>query len=127
MVDAILKKWILENKLKMRGADNNKMDIRDSEKIIQLAREGKLISRIWEEDFPNYDYWDIYWQVYDSGEKSSLGTKRMITNRLKKLPSLTQKQQEEIIGEINELVEHLYTRYKESQHKLDEIRGVIGD
>lgn len=101
------------------------MDKRDSEKIIQLAREGKQISKIWDEDFPNYDYWEIYVEVYGAGEKSSVGTKRMITNRLNKLSSLPQKEQDEVIKEIDELVWHLYSRYKESQHKLDEIRAVI--
>lgn len=61
------------------------MDQRDSEKIIRLAREGKQISKIWEEDFPNYDYWEIYVEVHAAGERSSLGIKRMITGRLNKL------------------------------------------
>ncbi|MCT8975123.1 hypothetical protein N4T77_00770 [Clostridium sp. CX1] len=101
------------------------MDKRDSERIVQLAREGKQISKIWEEDFPQYDYWDIYIEVYAAGEKSSLGTKRMITNRLYKLTSLPKKEQDELIKEIDELVCYLYNRYKESQQKLDDIRGVI--
>jgi hypothetical protein len=101
------------------------MDSRDSEKIIQLAREGKQITKIWDEDFPNYDYWDIYWEVYGAGERSSLGTKRMISNRLSKLTSVPKSEQKEIIEEINNLVWHLYNRYKENQQKLDEIRGVI--
>lgn len=101
------------------------MDKRDSGKMVQLAREGKQISKIWEEDFPQYDYWDVYVEVYGSGEKSSLGTKRMITNRLNKLSSLPKREQDELIQEIDELVCHLYNRYKESQQKLDDIRGVI--
>jgi len=32
------------------------MDIRDKEKMVQLAKEGKKISTIWREDFPQYDY-----------------------------------------------------------------------
>lgn len=51
---------------------------RDSKKMIQLAREGKQISKILEEDFPEYDYCDVYFEVYGSGEKSSLGIRRMI-------------------------------------------------
>lgn len=101
------------------------MDKRDSEKMIQLAREGKQISKIWEEDFSQYDYWDIYVEVYGAGEKSSLGTKRMITNRLYKLSSLSKKEQAELIKEIDELVCYLYDRYKESQQKLDDIRAVV--
>ena len=101
------------------------MDMRDLEKIVQLAREGKQISKIWKEDFPQYDYWEIYVEVYGADEKSSIGTKRMITNRLNKLSSLSKKEQEERIKEIDELVCYLYNRYKESQQKLDDIRGVI--
>lgn len=101
------------------------MDKRDSEKMIQLAREGKQISKIWDEDFPQYDYWEIYVEVYGAGEKSSVGAKRMITNRLNKLSSLPKNEQDELIKEINELVCYLYDRYKESQQKLDDIRAVI--
>jgi radical SAM superfamily enzyme with C-terminal helix-hairpin-helix motif len=101
------------------------MDKRDAEIIVRLAKEGKQISKIWEEDFPEYDYIDIYWEVYGAGERSALGTKRMITNRLHKLTTVPKREQQEIIDEINELVSHMYTRYRESQKKLDEIRGVI--
>ena len=33
---------------------------KDAKKIITLAKEGKKITAIAEEDFPQYDYWDIY-------------------------------------------------------------------
>ncbi len=101
------------------------MDNRDSELIIKLAREGKPISRILEEDFPNYDYWDIYFAVNDAGERSSVGVKRKITNRLYKLTSLSKSEQEDVIREIDELVCFLYDRYKESQQKLDDIRSIM--
>jgi hypothetical protein len=35
------------------------------------------------------------------------------------------KREQQEIDEINELVSHMYTRYRDSQKKLDEIRGVI--
>jgi hypothetical protein len=101
------------------------MDKRDSEKMIQLAREGKQISKILEEDFPLYDYWEIYCEVYGAGEISALGAKRMISNRLGLLATASKSEQKEIIEEINDLVWRLYTRHKENQQKLDEIRGVI--
>lgn len=102
------------------------MDVRDSEKMIKLAREGKEISKIWENDFPQYDYWDVYCEVYGAGEKSSLGVKRMITNRLNKLTTtLTKAEQQAIIDEIDQLVWHLYSRYKEGQQKIDSIRAVV--
>lgn len=100
-------------------------DKRDRERIIQLAREGKQISNIWEDNFSNYDYWDIYEVIYGAGERSAVGVKRMITNRLNKLPSLSKSEQEEMITEIDDLVRYLYTRYKESQRKLDSIRNIM--
>jgi hypothetical protein len=101
------------------------IDSRDVEKMIKLAREGKQISKIWEEDFPQYDYWDIYMEIHEAGEKSALGTRKKITYRLNKLQTATKREREDIILEIQDLVEHLYVRYKESQKKLQEIRNVI--
>ncbi|MGM0780027.1 MAG: hypothetical protein ACQEXE_26060 [Bacillota bacterium] len=100
-------------------------DARDAEKIVMLAREGKQISKIWKEDFPQYDYWDIYMEVHEAGEKSALGTRKKITHRLNKLETLPKRSQPEVIDEVRELVDHLYIRYKESQRKLQEIRSVI--
>ena len=101
------------------------MDKRDSDKMIKLAREGKEISKICEIDFPEYDYCDIYMEVIGAGERSAVGTRRMITNRINKLLSLPKKDQELLITEIDDLVWHLYIRYKESQQKLNDIRAVI--
>lgn len=92
--------------------------------MIKLAREGKEITKIMKEDFPDYNYWDIYCEIYGAGERSVLGVKRMITNRLNKLTALPANEQQEIIEEIDNLVCHLYSRFKESQEKLDEIRAV---
>lgn len=101
------------------------MDKRDSLKMIKLAREGKQISKIVQEDFPNYDYWDIYVEVYGAGERSALGVKRMITNRLYKLTTTPANEQQVIIEEIDDLVYHLYSRFKENQEKLDEVRAIV--
>ena len=101
------------------------MDKRDIDKIIQLTGEGKPISKIWEENFPEYDYWEIYCTAYDAGERSSVGTRRMITNRLNKLATCSVAERQSIINEIDDLVWYLYNRYKDSQHKLDKIREII--
>jgi len=100
------------------------MDARDSKRMIQLSREGKTISKIWEEDFSNYGYWEIYWEVNLAGEPSAVGTKRKIRSGLEKLKKVNPGQ-EELVEEINGLVWHLYHRYKESQHKLDDFRKII--
>jgi phosphoribosyl-ATP pyrophosphohydrolase len=101
------------------------IDERDITRMVQLAREGKQIKKINEEDFPEYNYWEIYEKIYGAGEKSALGVKKMITMRLNKLTTVTKKEQPEIISEIADLVEYLYVRHKESQVKLDEIRSII--
>lgn len=101
------------------------MDDRDLMKIIQLAREGKIISRIRDEDFPSYDYWEIYWAVNAGGEKSSQGVKRMITNRLKKLETAKGEDRAELVKEIGGLVWYLYRRYQDSQSKLERVRKAI--
>lgn len=101
------------------------MDKRDKELMVRLAKEGKRISDIWEQDFPQYDYWEIYMEVYGSGERSAQGVKRMISNRLKRLLSMPKREQDTVVEEIYELVGHLYERFMQSQKKLDEIRKVI--
>ncbi|MGX5678392.1 hypothetical protein [Bacillus toyonensis] len=96
--------------------------------MVRLVREGKHISKIWAEDFSEYGYWEVYTEVYGAGEKSSVGVKRMITARLKKLTGTNkQKDREELIEEINELIFHLYIRYKDSQQKSNEIRSSINN
>lgn len=100
-------------------------DERDIEKIVTLAREGKQISKIWEEYFPHYDYWDIHFEVQEAGEKSALGTKRGITHRLNKLKTVPKREQDEIVKEIKDLVDHLYVRYKEGQKKLEKVRNIL--
>ncbi len=63
----------------------------DSEKMQRLAQEGKQISKIVDEDFPGLDYFDVYFEVYNSGGQSSLGIKKTITNRLNALVDCSKK------------------------------------
>jgi len=102
------------------------MNAKDKNQIQTLAKEGKRISKIMSSDYPNYDYWEIYGAVYDSGGKSALGVKRTIANRLKTLSSTKRMdRRSEIIEEIGELVWHLYNGLKTSQKKLSAIREVL--
>jgi phosphoribosyl-ATP pyrophosphohydrolase len=102
------------------------MNKKDKDAIQTLAREGKQISKIMEQDFPEYDYWEIYQAVYDEGGKSALGAKRTIANRLMTLAETKKKQERaQIIEEIEELVWHLYNSLKDSQQKLDVLRKVL--
>ncbi|MDP2168301.1 MAG: hypothetical protein Q8J64_08235 [Thermodesulfovibrionales bacterium] len=96
---------------------------KDADSIKRLAKEGKQIKKIMLEDFPAYNYAEIYFTVYSDGGMSALGAKRTISRRLIKLVSTKSKaEREEIINEVDELVLHLYESVKNSQKKLDSIR-----
>lgn len=99
---------------------------RDADRMKNLVREGKQISRIVEEDFSQYDYWDVYSKVYGSGEQSAQGVKWIITNRLNQLTSVDAQERQGIVDEVSELVWYLYKNYKTSQRKLDTIRKALG-
>ena len=102
------------------------MNSKDKTSIQALAKEGKQISKIMEQDFPEYEYWEIYEAVYDGGGKSALGVKRTIANRLIALADTRKKDERaEIIEEVEELVWHLYDSLKASQKKLDAIRKAL--
>ena len=68
--------------------------------------------------------WISIRKVYGAGERSALGTKKMITNRLHKLASASKKKWQKFIDDINKLVSHMYTSYRDNQKKLDKIREV---
>lgn len=102
------------------------MNKKDVSAIQALAKEGKRLSKIMEEDFPDYEYWEIYEAVYDGGGKSALGAKRTIANRLATLAKTGKtKEREVIIEEVEELVWHLYDSLKSSQQKLQAIRKTL--
>jgi hypothetical protein len=100
----------------------------DSQKMRRLAQEGKQISKIVAEDFPKLDYWDVYWEVYGSGERSSRGIKRMISNRLRTLiEKKPRSERKAILREIDDLVWHLYENHKQNQQKIGKIRKILGE
>ncbi len=102
------------------------MNKKDKSEIQALAQEGKQISKIMEQDFPEFDYWDIYEAVYNGGGQSALGVKRTIANRLTLLVNTGKKhEREEIIEEVENLVWHLYDSLKSSQKKLQAIRKAL--
>ena len=100
---------------------------KDRTKILRLVREGKRISLIWREYFPEYDYWEIYNVAYDAGVQSAVGAKRSISARLKKLSSTTNRtEKQRIIAQVGGLVYDLYENHKANQKKFDQIRKIIG-
>ncbi len=102
------------------------MNKKDKSAIQALSQEGKQISKIMEQDFPEFDYYEIYNAVYNEGGQSALGVKRTIANRLKTLVNTGKKhEREDIIEEVEDLVWHLYESLKTSQQKLQAIRKAL--
>lgn len=100
----------------------------DAEKMRRLAQEGKQISKIVSEDFPQLDYWEVYFEVYSVGERSSRGIKRMITNRLNAMAANKSKSERTgIAEELHGLVWHLYENHKTNREKLSRIREALGE
>lgn len=100
----------------------------DSQKMQRLAQEGKKISKILSEDFPHLDYWDVYFAVHQGGERSSLGVKREITNRLKELVENSSKKERRILSDnLNDLIWYLYNSHKINTAKLAKIRSALGE
>ena len=89
----------------------------DSDKMRRLAQEGKQISKIVAEDFPKLEYWEVYFEVYSAGERSSRGIKRMITTRLNAMAESTNKSARSAIAEeLHGLVWHLYENHKANRY-----------
>ena len=93
----------------------------------RLVKEGKQITKIVKEDFPQYDYWDILYQLYDAGAQSAQGVKWMITNRLNQLPQADATIAKTVIQEIHDLTWYLYDNYRNNQRKLEAIRDALGE
>ena len=108
------------------------MEQRDIDTIIRLSKEGKQTAKIWAEDYPELDYWEVYNVIDEAGEQSALGVKRTISNRLNNLREMAQNKNNyteedfrKMIDEIDGLVNFLYERHKANQKKLDCIRDTI--
>jgi len=87
-----------------------------------LLAKGKKIADL-AKKYPQYDYWEIYWQVNDY---SFLGKKRTITNRLKRLVTeKTTEQRRQTADEAQELLNELYDQLKRNSAKLIEIDRIL--
>lgn len=100
---------------------------RDSDEMIRLAQEGKMISKIVIENYPQYSYEEVRNVVHSAGQRSALGIKRMITTRLNDVVSANKATREMLVDELHELVEMLYTNNKINQERLDNIREIINN
>lgn len=92
------------------------------EAMNDLLSKGKKISDL-AKKYPQYDYWDIYFQVKDY---SFLGKKRAITNRLRRLvKEKTTEQRQETVDEAQELLNELYEQLKRNSAMLIEIDRIL--
>lgn len=101
------------------------VSIEHAEKIQQLVGEGKKIVSVWENDFPQYEYWEVYNAAWAGDERSALGVKRMISNRLKSLETASPSERDQYIEEVDDLVWRLYESLKSNQRKLEAIRNAL--
>lgn len=99
----------------------------DAGKMRRLAQEGKQISKIVSQDFPHLPYWEVYLEIYGSGERSARGIKRMISTRLDSLVDANKADRKVVVAEIDELVWHLYSNHKQNQQKLEMIRKALSE
>ena len=95
---------------------------RELSEMNDLVGKGMTIAQL-AQDYPDYDYWEIYWQVNDA---SFLGKKRTITNRLKKLVTCRSRPEREALAEeAQALLEELYRTLKGNSKKLIEIDRIL--
>ncbi len=97
-------------------------------RIERMASEGKPFSDIVYAITKSYDrYWEVYEHCWRSGCLSWVGTKRMITNRLKKLQKkrLSEDERKNLIEEIRGYVNYLYYQGKMLHEKVKRVRRAI--
>jgi hypothetical protein len=98
----------------------------DSQKMQQLAQEGRRITEIVRDEFPKLTYWDVYIEVYGAGKRSAQGVKHMITTRLTAMAASKSKSERAVmLDELQGLVWHLYENHKANQRKLAAIRAAL--
>ncbi|MBT3298491.1 hypothetical protein HN385_06200 [archaeon] len=92
-------------------------------KMNQLLAKGKTIADIYDK-YPRYSYDDIYWQTK---YRSFVGTKRMITNRVRKLQFVNDKvSRKHLVDEIESLTDDLYYQLKQNSDLLIKIEKLLG-
>ncbi|MGR3320262.1 MAG: hypothetical protein ACUZ8O_17490 [Candidatus Anammoxibacter sp.] len=96
--------------------------IHELKKMTTLLESGVNISDI-AKKYKQYDYWEIYLAVNDF---SLMEKKLMITNMLNKLKKMvTKEEKEDLISEIREQLDGIYSLAKKNGKKLMDINKVI--
>jgi hypothetical protein len=87
-------------------------------KMNRLLSKGKTIAEI-HETYPKYSYDELYSQLK---HRSFVGTKRMITNRVRKLEFVNARiLKKRLISEIEGLIDELYSQLKQNSESLIKI------
>ena len=97
----------------------------DQEMIARLVGEGSQIKQVWQQNFPQYTYDDVYWAAYGRGKRSALGTQRMISRRLEDLGNAGKAERKALIEEIGDLVWQQYEIITSNAKKLAAIRKAL--
>jgi len=98
---------------------------KDAARMQSLAQEGKQVSKIQKENFPDYTYEQIYAVIYEAGGRAAQGIKRMITIRLNEMLHSKKETRKVLVSETKRLVLDLYENHKMNQKKLDKIRKAL--
>jgi len=100
---------------------------KDAKKMQRLAQEGKQISRIVQEDFPNLTWWDVRGVLEEAGTSSSRGLMQEITNKLNKTRSAVNRNKKlsDDLLRVSKLARQLYERGKEDYKRLNRIRKAV--
>ena len=94
--------------------------------IVNLVKEGNLITEIRRVHFPKFTYAQIYSVSKERTDGGSMGLKKTITNRLNSLVNAQAKgDKDKYAKEIKVLVESLYKQHKDMASKLSEIRDAL--
>lgn len=87
-----------------------------------LLSRGRTIAQL-ARKYPQYDYWEIYFQVEDH---SFLGKKRKISNRLRKLVATAKREDREVLADdAKRLLDELYASLKANSRKLISIDRIL--
>ena len=96
---------------------------RELSEMNRRIERGATIAQL-AQDYPKYDYLEIYWSVNDA---SFLGKKRTITNRLNSLATCNSRSKREVLAkEAQALLNELYGTLKGNSKKLTQIGRILG-
>jgi DNA-binding ferritin-like protein (Dps family) len=99
---------------------------RQRDKIEHMIMKGEKMETIAQEIGGNCTWQDIQQYCWESGAMSWRGSKKMISNRLKKFKTATTQQERETLAdEIDESVSYLYYCAKQMRERILAVEGAL--